>query len=91
MTTTTRSNRFAAPLLAASFALLALVSGCSGSFAQPADFPHARDFTPPARERTAAYEHSQTTQAPAAARAFERAERAPATPRARPSGRRGDF
>lgn len=90
MTTTTRSNRFAAPLLATSFALLALVSGCSGSFAQPADFPHSRDFAP-ARERTAAYEHRQATQAPAAARATERAERAPATPRARPGGRRGDF
>ncbi len=62
-----------------------------GSFAQTADYPHARDFTPPARERAAYQDHHQATQTPATARAFERAERSPAAPRAKLGGRRGDF
>lgn len=90
MNTPARSNRFTTALLVASFALLSLVSGCSGSFAQPSDFPRFRDSTPPVRERLAAHEHRTTAQ-PSSPRGFDIVERSRAAPRAGASGRRVDF
>ena len=90
MNTPTSSGRFTTALLVASFALLSLVSGCSGSFSQQSGFPRFRDFTPPVREQLTAQEHNTTAQPPSP-RGFDPAERSWATPRARASSRRVDF
>lgn len=91
MTTPARPACLITCLLAASFALLSFASGCSAPLAQPSHFPHSRDFALPTHERAAALETRQATQTPGAARAFERAEHSPASPRAKLGGRRGDF